>query len=345
MASTLNIRGKKILGAIVQEYIADGEPVGSRVLAYKYGLGLSPATIRNVMVELEETGCLHQPHVSAGRVPTIEGLRLYLDEILELKAMSNGEKSLITRHMGKGIGSLNDTLKESLYLLSEFSRNASIIILPKLAMFVLKHIEFVRLDAHKILVILVSKSGMIHNHIVYSEDVPPQGKLNKYNNYLNDLYADLTVKEMRDTLVKDMLGEKARFDNIVRQAISLSMRALDSVEDTTDLWIEGKESIFDYPEFADLDKLKEIVRAFEDKGKIVRILTKIIETPGVKVFLGEDLTNIGISDCGMVATGYCKGSVPVGSLGVIGPMRMDYAKVIPLVDYISRVLSNLLEEI
>jgi heat-inducible transcriptional repressor len=344
MKSILDIRQKRILGAIIHEYIAGGEPVGSGILARKYGLSLSSASIRNVMSDLEEIGYLSQPHISAGRIPTIDGMRFYLEEILEPQSISEGDMSLIEGRIGKKSGNVETTLKDALYLLSNFSKAASVIVLPKPDSFVLKNIEFIRINNERVLVILVSRLGMVYNHIVYGEDIS-QDELIKYSNYLNDKYAGLTIRQMRDKLAREMSDEKTRFDTLVNQAISLSMRALDTVEKDVDMWIEGKESVFDYPGFADLGKIKEIVGAFEDKGKILRILNRVIESPGVKVFLGDDQDRTGIADCGVVAAGYGKGDLAFGSLGIIGPLRMDYSRVIPLVDYISKALGNLLEDI
>ncbi|MGC9324068.1 MAG: heat-inducible transcriptional repressor HrcA [Desulfomonilia bacterium] len=340
----LTDRDKSILGAIIKEYVETGEPVGSRMISRKYMVNLSPATVRNVMADLEEMGFLHQPHVSAGRIPTPEGFRCYLNDIIEIKALPRGEKSLITRQMSQGTGDIRDVLRKASLLMSQISQNASIILLPKLSTFYFRRIDFVRLDENRIMVILVSKAGMVYNHIVYGEDLS-QDKLNSYSNYLNEAFADLTVQEMRDRLLGEMTSEKVRFDTLVRDAINLGVTALDGLEDKPDLFIQGKETVFNNPELVNLNRLRDIVNAFEDKGRIVRILNKVLEIPGVSVLLGEELEHIGMDDFSMVASGYYRRNVPVGSLGVIGPIRMDYSRVIPLVGYMAKVLSDLLEEV
>jgi heat-inducible transcriptional repressor len=344
MSFTVNSRDRHIFGVIMQEYISTGEPVGSRVVSRRYGLNISPATIRNVMSDLEEIGYLFQPHVSAGRVPTPDGIRFYLEEIFETKDLPKGEKSLIARQITKTFGNLKETIHEASVLLSEISKNASIVILPKIATFILRHIEFLRLEGGRVLVILVSSSGMVYNHIVQSEDLS-QGELTKYSNYLNATYAGLTIQNVRDMLISEMSSEKAEFDSLVKQAVQLGMKAIDGVEDTPDIVIEGMDSVFNYPEFSDIERLKDIVRAFEDRGRILRLLNRVLESSGVKVFVGEDLGNLGMSDFSMVASGYYRGDTPLGTLGVIGPMRMDYPLVIPLVEYMARILSSLLKEI
>mgnify|MGYP000944854059 CR=1 FL=1 len=338
-------RDKQIFGIIMQEFILTGEPVGSRVVSRRYDLNVSPATIRNVMADLEEYGYLTQPHVSAGRIPTPEGIRFFLEEILQTRILPKGEKNMISRHLTKSFGSLKDTLHETSLLLSEISRNAAIIILPKLSTSILKRIEFLRLDEKRTLAILISKSGMVYNHIVQGEDIS-QDELTKYSNYLNETYANMTIQKMRDMLASEMSSEKARFDDLVRKAMELGKTALESVEETPDIVIEGKESVYNYPEFSDIDKLREIVRAFEDKGRILRLLNQVLHADsGVKVFVGEELGALGMRDFSMVASGYFRGDTPVGTLGVIGPLRMDYGRVIPLVEYVAKVLSSMLEDI
>jgi heat-inducible transcriptional repressor len=339
----LTDRDKSILSAIIREYVETGEPVGSRIIARKYLYTLSPATIRNVMADLEEMGLLYQPHVSAGRIPTPEGFRRYLNDIMELQALPKMEKSMISRHMSHRTGDIKETLLKASELLSRISQNASIVILPKFDTFFFKRIDLIRLDEARVMVVLVSRAGMVYNHIVYGEDLT-QHKLDQYSNYLNETYADLTIQEMRDKLVKEMSSEKARVDTIIRQASDLGMTALKGVHDVPDIFIQGKQTVFNKPEVADLDRLKEIVNAFEDKGKIVQILNRVLDIPGVSVLLGKEMEHIGMDNFSMVASGYYRQDIPLGSLGVIGPIRMDYSRVIPLVGYMARVLSELLED-
>lgn len=339
----LTDRDKSILGAIIREYVETGEPVGSRIIARKYLYALSPATIRNVMADLEETGLLYQPHVSAGRIPTPEGFRCYLNDIMEVQALPRTDKTMISRHMTHKTGDIRETLMKASELLSRISQNASIVILPKFDTFFFKRVDFIRLDEARVMVVLVSRSGMVYNHIVYGEDLT-QHKLDQYTNYLNEAYADLTIQEMRDKLVREMSSEKARFDIIVRQALDMGMTALKGVEDKPDIFIQGKQAVFNKPELSDLDRLREVVNAFEDKGRIVRILNRVLDIPGVSVLLGEEMEHIGMDNFSMVASGYYRQNIPLGSLGVIGPIRMDYSRVIPLVGYMARVLSDLLED-
>jgi len=339
----LSQRDKKILCAIIRKYVETGEPVGSRVISRKYMTDLSPATIRNVMADLEEMGMLQQPHVSAGRIPTPEGFRYYLSDIMEVKALGRSEKNLIARQMTRGPGDIRETLRRASSLLAQISQNASIVILPRMDAFLFKRIDFVRLDGSRIMVIIVSRAGLVYNHVVHGEDLP-QNKLDQFANYLNDTYRDLTIHEMRDALMREMTSEKASFDSIVAHALDLGMTALNVIEEAPDIMIQGKEAVFNKPDVADLDRLREIVSAFEDKGRIVRILNRVLEVPGVSVLLGEEMERLGMDNFSVVASGYSRKNVPVGSLGVIGPMRMDYSRVIPLVGYMAHILSDLLED-
>jgi heat-inducible transcriptional repressor len=339
----LGERDKKILNAIIREYVETGEPVGSRAISRKYLTELSPATIRNAMADLEEMGMLQQPHVSAGRIPTPEGFRLYLSDIMEVRALPRTEKNLITRQMIRGATDMKETLRRASVLLSQISQNASIIILPRMDAFLFRRIDFVRLDVNRIMVVIVSRAGMVYNHVVHGEDLP-QNKLDRFANYLNETYRDLTIREMRDALTREMTSEKARFDSIAAQALDLGITALSAVEDVPDVVIQGKETVFSKPDLADLERLREIVSAFEDKGRIVRILNRVLEVPGVSVLLGEEMEQLGMENFSMVASCYTRRNVPVGSLGVIGPIRMDYTRVIPLVGYMANILSELLED-
>jgi heat-inducible transcriptional repressor len=344
MAYQLSERDKSILGAIIQEYVSTGEPVGSRIVSRKYMMALSPATVRNVMADLEGFGLLYQPHISAGRIPTPEGFRYYLSEIMQVKALPKGEKGMISRHMAMAMGDIKETLHEATYLLSQISRNASIVIMPRIDPFLFKRIDFVRLDESRILVILVSKAGMVYNHIVHGEEIS-QDLLVKYANYLNECSMDLSIHEMRDRLVKEMSSEKARFDSMVKQALSLGMTALEGIAGSPDVYIQGKESVFNSPDLTDFGKLRDIANAFEDKGKMVRLLNRVLEDPGVQVLMGDDMEQFGTDYFSLVASGYYRKDVPVGSLGVIGPIRMDYSRVIPLVGYMAKILSDLLEDV
>jgi heat-inducible transcriptional repressor len=339
----LTERDKSILSSIIREYVETGEPVGSRIIARKYLHTLSPATVRNGMADLEEMGLLYQPHVSAGRIPTPEAFRYYLNEIMEIRRLPRIEKSMISHHMTQRSGDIKETLKKASELLSSISQNASIVILPKFDTFFFKRIDFIRLNESRIMVVLVSRAGVVYNHIVYGEDIA-QHKLDQYANYLNETYADLTIREMRDRLVKEMSNEKARFDTLISQALNLGVTALKGVQDVPDIFIQGKEAVFSKPELADLNRLRDIVKAFEDKGRILTILNRVLEIPGVSVLLGEEMEHIGMDNFSMVASGYYRQNIPLGSLGVIGPIRMDYSRVIPLVGYMAKVLSDLLED-
>jgi heat-inducible transcriptional repressor len=344
MGITINQRDKQIFGYIMQEFISTGEPVGSRVVSRRYDLDISPATIRNIMSDLEELGFLLQPHISAGRVPTKEGIHYYLNEIIKMKALPKEDKSIISRQISKNTGGLKETLHEASMLLSEISGNTSVVILPKISTFTFKRIELVKLETNRILVILISKSGLVYNHVVQGDDIS-QDDLTKYSNFLNEKYSGLSIKKMRESLSKEMESEKAQFDSLVKKAVHIGMMALDNVEDAQDVVIEGKDIVFNCPELSDIEKLREIVRAFEDKGRMLRILNQVFVGTGVKIFIGEEMGNIGINDFSMVASGYFHGDTPVGSLGVIGPMRMNYKRIIPLVEYMAKLLSSIIEEI
>lgn len=342
--TALNERDKQILGFIIQEYIATGEPVGSRILTRKYLPNLSAATIRNVMADLDDLGLLFQPHVSAGRLPTPAAFRYYLAELVELKDLAVSDKTMIRDHMNRVGGDFQQSLREASHLLSDISQGASVIILPKLSSLTFRRIELLRLDAQRILVILINSAGLVYNHVISGEDLP-KDDLSTYANYLNDTFGGQTIQQMRDRLINEMSSDKAHFDRMVRQALLIGQRAMADFEDTPDVVIDGKSTVLSHPGVSDLSKLKDLVAAFEDKGRMVKLLNRMLDVPGVKVLFGDDLEPAGMQEFTMVASGYSRGGTRVGSLGVIGPTRMDYTRVIPLVEHMSRVLSSVLEDV
>ncbi len=346
MDSTLTERAKRILQAVILDYIETAEPVGSRIISKKYDLALSPATIRNVMADLEEVGLLTQPHTSAGRIPTEFGLRLYVDSILKVKSLSKREKETI-RERFKGPGhDLANILKEASRVLSTASKHVGVVLAPTLSTAILKHIEFLKLRDDLILVVFISKSGIIQHKMVELEEDLTHEELDKFSRYLDDLLGDLTLSELREKIIEEMEKEKTAFDEMLSKALKLSKTALqdDTVEEK-DVYIEGQANILNYPEFSDIETMRTIFRALEEKSIIIRLLDKSTSNLGVQTFIGSENELIGIEGCSIVISSYTKGSDTLGRLGVIGPTRMDYSKVIPLVDYTARLVGEALAEI
>jgi heat-inducible transcriptional repressor len=341
MQDNLSPRSRQILEAIIEDYIVTAEPVGSRTITRRHDLALSPATVRNVMSDLEELGYLASPHTSAGRVPTDKAYRLYVDSLLEVRKVAREEREEIRRHCrltGKDIG---DVFKETSRLLSSISHYTGVVLAPRFAANVFRQMEFVKLGGRRVLAILVSESGLVQNRIVETDEEVGSEDLVRMANYLNDLLGGLSIAQVKQRLVEEMTSAKARYDLLMARAIRLSEETFSA--DASEVFIEGQANILDQPEFSDVGKMREIFRAFEEKHQLMGLLDRCLEAPGVHVFIGAESRLSPMSGLSLITSTYVSGKNTLGVLGVIGPTRMGYAKVIPIVDYTAKLVSRLLE--
>ncbi len=336
----LGDRNTRVLDTIIDQYISTGEPVGSRTVAKKSGLQLSPATIRNIMMDLEERGLLSQPHSSAGRIPTPLGLRYYIDYILPKRGLRTGLQKKIEGGFDPPATELHDLCRQASRILSAVSGHPAMVRTPRLTAVRIKHIQFISLGSNNVLVVLVSHDGVVQNRFLESDRNFSQEQLDKFSRYLNDLLQNLGLGEARHRVLQQMEEEKVLFDKMASQALTLSHQALRE-EDSSELIIEGASQILDYPEFSEIDKLRGLFKAFEEKHQLIRLLDHSMEARGVQIYISSEgeFPKIEVS---LVASQFRQDLFPVGALGVIGPMRMDYARVVPLVEYTATVVSNLL---
>lgn len=341
MLDDLNERSKQILEAIIEDYIITAEPVGSRTITRRHPFALSPATVRNVMSDLEEMGFLASPHTSAGRVPTDKAYRFYVDSLLAVRQVSRSERDEIRRRCrinGRDIGSvLRDTSK----MLSYISHYMGVVVAPRFTAAVLRQIEFVQLSGRRILVILVAQTGTVQNKIIESEEDISADDLNRMTNYLNGLLQGLTIAQIKSRIVEEMENEKTRYDRLMAKALALSQQTVGDAD--SEIFLEGRVNIMDVPEFADIGRMKEIFRAFEEKNQLVNLLNRCMDADGINIFIGSESRVSQMSDISLITSTYRTGRNSIGVLGVIGPTRMGYAKVIPIVDYTARLVSRLLE--
>ncbi|MEW6266822.1 MAG: heat-inducible transcriptional repressor HrcA [Thermodesulfobacteriota bacterium] len=343
MTYNLSDRDRRILEAVIQDYIRTAEPVGSRTIARRYGLELSPATIRNVMADLEEMGLLTHPHTSAGRIPTDQGLRFYVDAILEVKDISNWEQQAIRQELAGGSPGVEQILKHSSRVLSTLSRQIGIVMAPRFTTLILKQILFLRLSSRLVLAILVGRSGMIQNRIIEVEEELNQETLDRFNRYLNDILEGLTISEIKTRIVEEMRQEKNRFDQMLSRALTLTQKLFDKETVENNVYLEGQVNLLDNPEFADTEAMKVIFRAFEDKSILVRLLDNTIKASGVQIFIGAENELAELGGCAVIASSYSRRSGQVGALGIIGPTRIDYSRIIPVVDYTAKLVSQILD--
>jgi heat-inducible transcriptional repressor len=341
----LGRRARKILQAVVSEYLQSGDAVGSRTITRRHDLGLSPATVRNVMADLEELGLLEQRHTSAGRVPTESGLRFFIDALLKVRGLTPKEKEDIRARLVAGPP--DDVLQRASRLLSDLTQHAAVISAPDPAQQRFGHIEFAPLRNGKLLAILVTADGRIENRLISVEAPLDPGRLERVHNYLNQLLSGLTLDEVREKVLRELGEDKNRYDVEVAQALRLGQAALFAVRVGADVVVTGQANLVD-PTDAGPDRatrMRELLRALEDKETLVRLLDRTRDADGIRVFLGAETALDALSGSSVVAMPYGPGEAPIGALAVIGPMRMNYGKVISVVDFTADVVSQILTEL
>ncbi len=342
MGVELSTRSRQILEAIVEDYIATAEPVGSSTIARRHALTLSSATVRNVMASLEEQGLLTSPHTSAGRIPTEKAYRFYVDSLIELRQVTRNEKKQIIRRCRKAGGNLNDILKETSRTLSSLSNYMGIVVAPSFTADMFRHIEFIHLAPSKILAILVSGNGLIQNRLVETDEIFTPDQLVKMSNYLNQLMQGLTISEAQERIIEEMTNEKIQYDTLIAKALQLSSQAV--AIDTDDIFVEGQAQILDQPEFTDARKMQGIFRAFEEKAYLLNILKRCMQAEGVQIYIGSESSLSHSAGLSVITSRFKTANNTVGMLGVIGPTRMLYSSVIPIVDYTARFVSRMLHD-
>lgn len=342
MAKTLTDRCQQILEAIIEEYIATAQPVGSKALTRNHGIKLSPASVRNVMAELEELGYLISPHTSAGRIPTEKGYRFYVDTLLRISDLDSRQKNQIEMQYRQQGLQMSDMLREASRTLSSFSHYTGLVMVPRLTTTIFRHIEFVKLSSRQLLAVFVTQSGLVQNKLVEINEELTQSDLEQITNYLNRTLNGLSIHEVRAKIVAEMAKEKALYDHLMRRAFTLSNAAF-SEEAAGDVIIEGTSHFLEQPEFSDLQQMKRIVRTFEQKSILVDLLDRGIDTQGVQVIIGSETECSELADCSLITAAYSGKRGTLGTLGIIGPNRMPYSTIIPIVDYTANLISRLLD--
>ena len=337
----LEERTKQILTSVINEYVLTAEPVGSRKLAKKYNINLSSATIRNVMSDLEDMGLLHQPHTSAGRIPTEKALRFYVNSILKVKDLKLSEKDRIRKRYQFSELETSDIIKQTSEVLSVLSHQMSIISAPKIIGTVLKHIEFIKISTNRILVIFVSQSGFVQNRIVEDKEDISQSELDKYTNYLGDILVGISLEEVREKLDQEMQKEKIAYDQLLSKALQLSKKAL-AEELEPELYVGGKINLLESPEFSEVGRMRTLLQALEEKNLLLTLLDKTMDAEGVQIFIGSEVQLSDMQTLSIITSPYRQGKNVVGALGIIGPTRMDYLNLIPIVEYSAQLVTEFL---
>jgi heat-inducible transcriptional repressor len=350
-------RGRAVLAAIIKEHLVTGEAVGSLVLSdrFAHGHGWSSATIRNVMAELEEAGLVEQPHTSAGRVPTDKGYRYYVDHMLGEARLSRADlKAIDAVFLSTGLDSSSSPerlMEKASHALSELSENVGIVVSPSLAENRLSHIEFLQLSDNRILVVLVTTSNIIHNKIIRLEENLTQEDLERTARYLNTEFSGKSLITIRAEILELMREEKALYDRLLRNAILLCDMSLNGEESTGEVYVDGASNMLTKPDFVDVERMRELFRTFEEKSRLLKILNECVsrEQPAfrgdVNVVIGREHPISSMRNCALITAPYRIGfNENPGTLGVVGPMRIEYSRIMAMVNYMARLIERRLGE-
>jgi heat-inducible transcriptional repressor len=339
---TLDERHRRILFAVVTEYIASGEAVSSRRIAKRYAINLSPATIRSVLADLEDAELLHQPHTSAGRVPTDAGFRCFVDAMATAGEISNAHRTALIRRL-QGLEPGADAVRETAQFLSRLTGTATIIAQPPVTEAMLDQLRFMRLSSGRALAVLVTRSGSVENRVVVTEFDVDDHTLERVNNYLAELVGGRTLQSVRDLLAVRLATEQGQYQVLRKQAQQMVEATVEGQLERAQVVIEGQGALFDRPEFGDAERIRRYLSAFEEKQKLLELLEQTLLADGVQVFIGSEAALDEVGDISVISSPYRQAGARVGSFGIVGPTRMDYKKYVPLVGFAADVLSDILD--
>lgn len=341
----LNERSLHLFKALVEHFIEDGQPVGSRTLARDSDLDLSSATIRNVMSDLEDIGLIASPHTSAGRVPTVKGYRLFVDTLLKTKQLSESEVLRISEQLD--ITQDKQTLmSKASEALSEITSLASVVMLPRAEHNAIEHIEFVALSDHRILVIMVASDNDVQNRVINTTRKYSSAELQQAANYLNEKFIGKSLETIQAQIIKDLEAMKRDVNDLMQMAIEVAQQAFlnSDTASNEDYVLSGQTNLMGVGELSDVEKLRRLFESFNQKRDILHLLEQSIHARGVKIFIGEESGYDVFDDCSVITSPYESSDGEVlGVLGVIGPTRMNYDRVIPIVDVTAKMLGQVLK--
>ena len=343
---SLDERSREVLRLLIQHHIQTGEPVGSETLAARMSRALSSATIRNIMAELERQGLLDHPHTSAGRLPTDEGYRVYVDSLIAHEDLQKQELAAIDQALRAKQASPTQVLENASQLLSRLSHNVGLVLAPNVSRSSFAHIDLVRLRERRVLVVMVSRSGLVTNKVVeIDEDLSPD-ELQACANYLKSNFTGMTLHAIRMRLLELMRQEKAAYDSLLRHVISVGERAFAEAEAApSNVFLDGTSHMLEHAQEEDLSRLRQLFRTFDEKSRLVKILNACVGDEGVRIFIGRENPDPGLREMALVTAGCpIDGDLGLG-VGVLGSTRMEYARVITLVDHVARAVVRALREL
>ncbi|MCB1849477.1 MAG: heat-inducible transcriptional repressor HrcA [Gammaproteobacteria bacterium] len=336
-------RAQHFLKVLIERYIRDGEPVGSRTLARESGLDLSPATIRNVMSDLEEMGLVISPHTSAGRIPTVSGYRLFVDTLVTLKPPGSDEVTQLMRELQGESRANNKIVESASRILSGLTHMAGVVMIPRREQVIFRHIEFLPLSDNRVLTILVTSVGDVHNRIIKTRKPFTQSQLQQAANLLNQHYVGRGLKEMRSILVAEMEETRDSMNQAMARALEMAEQVIESTGEGGDYVMTGQTNLMDFNELAQMDLLRSLFNSFSQKRELLHLLDESMRAEGVQIFIGEESGYQPLDHCSLITSPYHIDNEVAGVLGVIGPTRMAYDRVIPIVDVTAKLLGAALK--
>jgi len=339
---SLSERAQLLLKALIESYIRDGQPVGSRALSRDSGLSLSSATIRNVMADLEDLGFVASPHTSAGRIPTDKGYRLFVDSLLKLKPLQHEEVEEIERRL-KDASNGRALLQTVSQMLSSVSHMAGLVTLPNPHYVALSQIEFIGLSENRALAIMVMNNGEVQNRVVQLDRRYSGEELRRAANYLNEAFAGRSLPDVRAMLVRQLQETRQHMNQLMQDAIQVAQKVFDAKPDEqVEYVIAGETNLMGFAELGNVDRLRRLFEAFNEKHDILRLLDSCLRAQGIQIFIGQESGYQILDDVSLVAAPYLLENQVVGVLGIIGPTRMAYERVIPIVDVTAKLLGSAL---
>jgi heat-inducible transcriptional repressor len=340
-----NDRGQHLLRVLIQRYIRDGQPVGSRTLAKDAGLDLSPATIRNVMSDLEEMGLVSAPHTSAGRIPTPKGYRLFVDTLVRYRQPDDREIRKIRAQIRGESGNPDGFVAAISAMLSEFTSMAGVVTVPRSPRVTLRQIEFLPLSENRVLVILVVNDREVQNRILQTDRNFTATELIEAQNFINEHYAGLALEQVRTRLLEDLEATRDSMNQTMHEIISVAQSAMDGATASAKSYVvAGETKLMDFAELSDVGTLRRLFEAFSRKRLILELLDRSINANGVQIFIGEESGFRIFDGCSVVTAPYHMDDDTIGVLGVIGPTRMAYDRVVPIVDVTARLLESAMHQ-
>ena len=340
----INERAAILLKQLVSSYLIDGQPVGSKKLAQDAGLDISSATIRNVMSGLEKKGLVVAPHTSAGRIPTEQGLRLFVDNLLEVRPIDDSLVKQLEQQLDPDKDA-TELVSQASQLVSEMTQMAGVVTVPKQSSTLLRHIEFLPLPERRILAIMVTNEKDVQNKVLHVEREYTADELQHAANFLNQQFIGKDVHEVRDRLLREMERARQNIDTVMRTAIEVAGQALmdDEKAAKPEYIVQGEKNLVRNNASSNQQQLQNLFEIFDRKREMLGLLDRCVQSEGVKIFIGHEAGFQGLADCSIITAPYSVGGQPVGVLGVVGPARMNYDHVIPVVDITARLLGNALK--